>query len=98
MFKNITILLDRPICTCEKEDLTWRIETDDYGAYLIIWCRTCGTQLEIPPEKFAADFDLEVPYPGGRQPRTKRDSVEKDSVKKRSSGKVVQLFGDRKSS
>lgn len=69
MFKGIVIELTGPLCTCAEQALAWgpilKRTADGKTAYgLQVSCKTCGTTLEVPNEKFVASFDLDVAYPG----------------------------------
>ena len=63
MFDSITIHLDGPICTCERQTLEWQTLYAGDKSVLIVQCSTCRTRLRIPNEKFTARFNLRRPYP-----------------------------------
>ena len=65
-FKYIEIYLTEPICSCDKQNLKWRIKRDaDGGLFLYISCHACKSELVIPHEKFVAVFKFDKSYPGG---------------------------------
>lgn len=67
MFKNVTIRMAGPICTCKSEKLGWHIRFErGSGISLVIQCKLCDTSLIIPNEKFVANFDFDVQYPNGQ--------------------------------
>jgi len=80
MFKNITINLSEPICSCNEQNLKWIISATDWSAQFI--CKTCNVKLTIPMEKLFYSFKLDKDYPG-RQ---------KEKIVKNKENNVVSLF------
>jgi len=83
MFKKIVIQLDGPICTCENENLAWTVylNKNETNCFLLIFCLTCQTKLEVPNKKFVACFELKKQYPKGVPPQNKSEinpETEKD--------------------
>ena len=73
MFKHLTIYLEGPICECEHQDLSWRIErvnTFDMLEHhdLLVFCRTCDESILLVHEDFIATIELDEKYPKGRKP------------------------------
>jgi len=62
MFKNITINLTEPICTCPELDLSWYIIPGSEQG-LRIYCKTCKVELNVPNKSFLAHFKLDKSYP-----------------------------------
>lgn len=59
MFKNITINLEYPICSCNAFDLSWSIWLDEKNhPGLDIECRLCRAKLRIPNSSFKAHFSF----------------------------------------
>lgn len=82
MFKRITINLSGPICSCERQNISWGIWLDDKNqAGLTLTCKDCNTQLKIPNSKFVAGITSDVPYPADK----KKEKEEKKEKKKESS-------------
>ncbi len=83
MFKNITINLSGPICSCKKKDLAWTV---NHLHGLEIWCKVCGIKISVPKTHFRAGCDLDVPYPDDAPVTTETDTYrtlpEKDENKK----------------
>lgn len=65
MFKQICIELVGPICNCKKQNLAWSLLWGNISSvtFLSIFCKTCGTQLTVPPDQLFAYFKLDKPYP-----------------------------------
>ena len=83
MFKYITIHLRGPLCGCAEQDLAWAA-----AGGLVIRCKGCGTRLEVPAGQLGARFDLEIPYPGGR------DGESRPRLRVLDGGKVLLLRTD----
>ena len=62
MFKNVSINLKGPICSCQQQSLSWGIAK---GGDLNIQCDTCKAMLTIAHDGFVAHFKLDEQYPGG---------------------------------
>jgi hypothetical protein len=64
MFKKIVIHLTEPVCLCFEQNLTWTTKETSLGPALTVWCKDCGTRLEVPNKQFKALFYLDVEYCG----------------------------------
>lgn len=64
MFKGMTLHLERPICSCKEECLTW--QTTLIGS-LIVKCERCKSELRVPHKFFKADIVFDDPYPRKRR-------------------------------
>lgn len=63
-FKHVEICLTEPICTCDKQNLSWNIYFDgNERASIHIFCKKCRSKLIVPHDKFVASFKLDKPYP-----------------------------------
>jgi hypothetical protein len=69
MFKDITINLTEPVCTCEEKNLSWGFSTDNKSVF--IRCETCKTLVFIPREKLTGNFHFDEPYPADLKPSQK---------------------------
>lgn len=64
MFRRMTFHFSGPICSCDKQDISWGIWKDEKGNHGIKFtCKLCRTELVIPHAKFIGRFDFEQPYP-----------------------------------
>lgn len=69
MFKFLEIHLEGPICSCDKENLAWSLDIDEeFGEFdgVTILCQTCGEELYVYSQDFAAFFMFDKEYPKGR--------------------------------
>lgn len=80
VFKNISINLTGPICSCEFEDLSWGPHPVENGYGLTLSCIRCGTKLVVSREKFRALFSFDKGYPKPRTAKPAADVVEKKDV------------------
>lgn len=74
MYKNITINLSGPICSCIECNLKWDIGSN----YAKFSCLTCNIQLIVPFDKLAYHFKLDKPYPG--KPETKIKKIHTNNI------------------
>lgn len=87
MFKDITINLTGPICSCREQALSWWPDKDEKGRpTLVLKCKTCATKLIVSNEKFIAGWSLDTPYPG-----KKKEEPPKPKLEALDGGKVIQL-------
>lgn len=69
MFKFLEMHLEGPICSCEYENLSWSLDIDEEEFEfdgVTIECQTCGEELYIYQQDFAAFFKFDSEYPGGK--------------------------------
>lgn len=60
MFKNLTINLSAPICSCTPQEYSWGIGFNiDCRTELHLTCKGCKTELIIPNKKFVAEFNID---------------------------------------
>lgn len=68
MFKNITINLTGPICSCAKQNISFQIWINKSGfPGLILVCKDCTTELVVPHSNFIGKFNLDNPYPADQK-------------------------------
>ena len=92
MFKNITINLSGPLCSCAEASLTWSVGKDTKSkSILSLRCSTCGTALVVPHNKFVAKFHLDKPYPGKSE---KEPEDDKEKLTVLDGGKVIAFHKD----
>lgn len=64
-FKNLSINLSNPLCSCSPEEgkapYAWAVLLGEDGPGLKIHCPKCKVELRIPNEKFRAHFNIENP-------------------------------------
>lgn len=90
-FRDITINLTGPICTCTEQAITWGIKTVEGGYFnLYFTCRECKTHLNVPHKKLIAHYRFDTPYPADR-PRPKDPDPEPTPTPPPSS-KPLSLF------
>ena len=63
VFKDITINLTGPICSCREQALSWWPDKDEKGRpTLVLKCKTCATKLIVSNEKFIAGWSLGISW------------------------------------
>ena len=83
MFKKIQILLTGPICSCDKQDLSWGLGHDGGGrSTLTITCKLCETGILVPNKKFVAGFTLDERYPDDKSGSEKSEPEPRSVPKK----------------
>lgn len=73
-FKGIIFHFRGPICSCEKEDIMWNLDSD---GDLTLTCDTCRVSVMIPDAQVSVEYQFEIPYPADR-PGPESDEVEVD--------------------
>ncbi|MBI4160440.1 MAG: hypothetical protein HY506_00855 [Candidatus Yanofskybacteria bacterium] len=90
MFKRIVIQLKGPICRCKRENLAWKTLEET----LIIFCRTCKTEVKVGYEQFIAAFQFDQPYPEDRQ-QNKKVGSENDTPSQAKLGSFFRNLEDQ---
>jgi hypothetical protein len=80
MFKRIVIHLEKPICDCKKEDLSWFINPAITSMLTLrVFCNHCRRSAEIFLDKLPADIILDKPYPESEESKLLVGSEQRSS-------------------